>query len=125
MVPWRAFVELANRGRVDIDRTNAAQRDQAGGRRTVRAMPGAAKKNGYRAVHPILRVPSARRSGGAGVVPSRGAATGEGADGVDPNANRSGHPARAPAYSTAGLLRESFSNRHRNAAVLPPRLRVA
>src|SRR6266404_1735719 len=120
MVPWRAFVELANRGRVDIDRTNAAQRDQAGGRRAVRAMPGAAKKNGYRAVHPILRVPSARRSGSAGMVPSRGAATGEGADGFDRSANRSGHRARARAYSTAGLLRESFPDRHGNAAVLPP-----
>src|SRR6266436_2418806 len=120
MVPWRAFVELANRGRVDIDRTNAAQRDRAGGRRTVRAMPGAAKKNGYRAVHPILRVPSARRSGSAGMVPSRGAATGEGADGFDRSANRSGHRARARAYSTAGLLRESFPDRHGNAAVLPP-----
>src|ERR1700731_3421476 len=93
VVPGRPATEPENRGRIVSDRKNAAQRDQAGGRRTVRKMRGAATEDGSRPRHPVLRVPSAGRSSGAGMVPSRGAAAGEGANRLDRRANRRGHRA--------------------------------
>src|SRR6267143_6340632 len=83
LVSRRPATELEDRGRTISDRKNAAQRDQAGGRRTVRKMCGAATENGSRPRHPVLRVPPAGRSSGAGMVPPRGAAAGEGADRLD------------------------------------------
>src|SRR5216683_3252085 len=91
VVPGRSSAESENRWRFVPDRKNAPQRDQAGGRGAVREMPGVAAENGSRPRHPVLRVPSAGRSGGAGVVPSGGAAAGAGADWVERRANRSGH----------------------------------
>src|ERR1700732_4062027 len=93
VVPGRPATEPENRGRIVSDRKNAAQRDKAGGRRTVRKMRGAATEDGSRPRHPVLRVPSAGRSSGAGMVPSRGAAADEGANRLDRRANRSGHRA--------------------------------
>src|SRR5713226_10357426 len=72
VVPGRSSAESENRWRFVPDRKNAPQRDQAGGRGAVREMPGVAAENGSRPRHPVLRVPSAGRSGGAGMVPSGG-----------------------------------------------------
>src|SRR5260370_34118812 len=83
-------------------------------------MPGAATKNGCRLSDAVLRVTSAGCAGGAGMVPARGVAAGEGADGPDRRANRSGYRARAGAYPAVRLLRESFPDCHGDAAVLPP-----
>ncbi len=44
-------------------------------------------------IKPVLRMPSAGRSGSAGMVPPGGAAAGEGADRLDRGANRSGYRA--------------------------------
>src|SRR6266403_1165935 len=90
VVPGRPLIEPENCGRTISDRKNAAQRDQAGGSRASRKMCGAATENGSRPRRPVLRVPPAGRSGSARMVPSRGAAAGEGADRLDRRANRSG-----------------------------------
>src|SRR5216684_7665729 len=91
VVSGRPSAESENRWRVAPDRKNAPQGDQAIGRGAVRKMPGVAAGNGSRSRYPVLRVPPAGRSGGAGMVTSRGAAAGEGADQLDGGANRSGH----------------------------------
>src|SRR6266849_6111187 len=90
VVPGRSSAESENRWRFVPDRKNAPQRDPAGGSGAVREMPGVAAENGSRPRHPVLRVPSAGRCGGAGVVPSGGAAASAGADWVERSANRSG-----------------------------------
>src|SRR5712692_7449766 len=91
VVSGRPSAESENSGRIVFDRENAAQRDPAGGSGIVRKMRGAAAENGFGSRYPVLRVPSAGRSGGAGMVPSGGTAAGEGADRLDRRANRSGH----------------------------------
>src|SRR6266478_4931726 len=91
VVSGRPSAESENSGRIVFDRENAAQRDPAGGSGIVRKMRGAAAENGFGSRYPVLRVPSAGRSGGAGLVPSGGAAAGEGADRLERRANRSGH----------------------------------
>src|SRR5216684_2403563 len=90
VVSGGAVTEFENRGRIAADRKNAAQRDQPGGSGTVGKMPGTAAENGAGSLDPVLRVPSAGRSGGAGMVPPGGAAAGAGADGVERSANRGG-----------------------------------
>src|SRR6266849_1499688 len=90
VVPGRSSAESENRWRFVPDRKNAPQRDPAGGSGAVREMHGVAAENGSRPRHPVLRVPSAGRCGGAGVVPSGGAAASAGADWVERSANRSG-----------------------------------
>src|SRR5260370_26674284 len=46
MVPGSSFAEPENRGRIDFDRKNEAQRDQGGGGGAGRKMPAAATMNG-------------------------------------------------------------------------------
>src|SRR5689334_21117903 len=83
-------------------------------------MYGLAEEDGSRSSDPILRVPPAGCAGRARMVPARGAAAGEGSDGIDRGTNRSGDRARTGAYPAARLFCESFPDRHRNASVLSP-----